>query len=99
VIAVDHPGVLVSAVKRADDGSGDLVVRLHEALGDRARVRVRAAERVVGAARCNLMEEPVSAEPVVDGTVDLALRPFELVTLRLGAPEGSAARAAGMPSS
>ena len=38
LVAVDHPGVDVDAVKRADDGSGDLVVRLHEAVGDRATV-------------------------------------------------------------
>jgi alpha-mannosidase len=98
VVTVDHPGVLVSAVKRADDGNGDLVVRLHEALGDRTRVRVAPAERVVRATRCNLMEEPTAGEPVVDGGVDLVLRPFELVTLRLGG-EGSATPTLGMPTS
>ena len=38
---VTGAGVEVDAVKLADDGSGDLVVRLHEACGDRARVTVR----------------------------------------------------------
>ena len=83
VVAVDHPGVQLSAVKRADDGSGDLIVRLHEACGDRAAVSVRAATRVRAAHRCNALEEPQTGLDVADGFVALILRPFELVTLRL----------------
>ncbi len=40
VVNVTGDGVEVDAVKLADDESGDLVVRLHEACGDRARVTV-----------------------------------------------------------
>lgn len=77
------PGVQVGAVKFADDGSGDLVVRLHEAVGDRRRISLRCRSRVERAQRCDLLEQPVSAEEVGDGHVSLTLRPFELVTLRL----------------
>jgi alpha-mannosidase len=83
LVTIDHPGVDLSAVKRADDGSNDLIVRLYEACGDRAEVAVRAATRVTAAARCNALEEPLSGLEVFDGFVDLTLRPFELVTLRL----------------
>ena len=58
VVRVTGAGVEVDAVKLADDGSGDLVVRLHEACGDRARVSVRADGRITAASRCNLLEEP-----------------------------------------
>jgi len=77
------PGVEVDAVKLADDGSGDLVVRFHEAVGNRARVTVATPDRVTGAWRCNLLEEQVSGEEVSDGVVTLTLRPFQIVTLRL----------------
>ena len=83
VVSVDHQGVQLSAVKRADDGSGDLIVRLHEACGDRAAVSVRAATSVLAAHRCNALEEPHTGLDVADGFVALILRPFELVTLRL----------------
>jgi alpha-mannosidase len=83
VVSVDHPGVQLSAVKRADDGSGDLIVRLYEACGDRTPVSVRAATRVRAAHRCNALEESVLGLEVADGFVALVLRPFELVTLRL----------------
>jgi len=85
VITVDHPGVQLSAVKLADDGSGDLVVRLYEALGDRSDVTVSMREPITGAARCNLLEEPLGTTEALDGIVVLTLRPFELVTLRLTA--------------
>ncbi|MEO5723192.1 MAG: glycoside hydrolase family 38 C-terminal domain-containing protein [Ilumatobacteraceae bacterium] len=83
VVVVDHPGVEVSAVKRADDGSGDLIVRMAEMCGDRCTVTVRCAAPPDVASRCNLLEEPVGAVEVADDVVVVALRPFELVTLRL----------------
>lgn len=83
VVEVDHPSVTVSAVKRADDGSGDLVVRLAEVCGGRAAVTLRAPGRIDRASRCTSLEEPQSAIDVTDGIVALTVRPFELVTLRL----------------
>ncbi len=78
-------GIGVDVVKLADDGSGDLIVRCHEALGDRrhALLVVGDGMRVGSAWRCNLFEEPDAPLDVADGVVDLALRPFELVTARL----------------
>jgi alpha-mannosidase len=76
-------GVEVDAVKLADDGSGDLVVRLHEACGDRSAITVRAAWRIESAGRVDLLEDMQAGEEVGDGIVSLTLRPFELVTLRL----------------
>ena len=77
------PGVGVDAVKLADDGSGDLIVRLHEACGNRVRIAVATPSRVVEAWRCNLLEEPQTGEEVGDGIVAITLRPFQIVTLRL----------------
>jgi alpha-mannosidase len=83
VVSVEHPGVQVSAVKRADDGSGDLIVRLYEACGARTQVAVRTPQRVVEASCCNLLEEPELSLDIADGFVNLTLRPFQLATLRL----------------
>jgi alpha-mannosidase len=76
-------GVEVDAIKLADDDSGDLVVRLHDAVGDRQRITIRATRRIGAAWYCDLMEDPQRGEEVGDGVLTLALRPFELVTLRL----------------
>ncbi len=85
IVAVDHPGVVVTALKAADDGSGDLIVRLHEAFGGRARSTMTFGVRVATAVACDLMERPVSESQSVDPSgLSLELRPFEVRTLRLG---------------
>jgi alpha-mannosidase len=83
LVTVDHPGVDVDAVKRADDGSGDLVVRLHEAVGDRATVTLDLGAPITDAARASILEEWREPLPVDGRRVTLALRPFELATVRL----------------
>ncbi|MDQ4070479.1 MAG: alpha-mannosidase, partial [Actinomycetota bacterium] len=82
-VSVDDPGFVVVAVKRADDGSGDLVLRGYETYGGSRRVRVRVALPFTTAARTDLLERPRYAVAVEGGEIPLSLRPFELVTLRL----------------
>ncbi|MFD7289387.1 alpha-mannosidase [Streptomyces sp. NPDC059863] len=83
LVSVDHPDVIVEAVKLADDRSGDLVVRLYESRGGRARTVLSAAFPVVSVCETDLLEEPIAARPYEDGSVGLALRPFQILTLRL----------------
>ncbi len=83
VVGLDAAGVDVDAVKGADDGSGDLVVRVHEAAGDRTSVRLRFARPAQAAWRCSLLEDAHEAVTVEGGEVFVDLRPFELLTLRV----------------
>ncbi|MGZ4805232.1 MAG: glycoside hydrolase family 38 C-terminal domain-containing protein, partial [Ilumatobacteraceae bacterium] len=83
VVSIDHRGVQISSVKQADDASGDLIVRLHEACGDRTTLTVRTPHPIGVAFRCNLLEEPLEGIECSDGIVAVVLRPFELATLRL----------------
>jgi alpha-mannosidase len=83
LVEVLGDGTVLDAVKLADDGSGDLILRLHEACGDRRQVTLRCDRPVRSASRCNLLEEPSAGLDVGDGILCLTLRPFELVTLRL----------------
>lgn len=76
-------GVLIDAVKSADDDSGDVIVRLHEHLGDRTTINLATHRPVSAASTCSLLEEPQRGLEVSDGIVAMTLRPFELVTLRL----------------
>ncbi len=83
VVRMDGVGVEVSAVKLADDETGDLIVRLFEACGDRSTARISMTRPITRAWRTNLLDEPVDQADLVDGAVTAALRPFELMTLRL----------------
>ncbi|GAA2926717.1 glycoside hydrolase family 38 C-terminal domain-containing protein [Streptomyces thioluteus] len=75
--------VVVSAVKLADDGSGDVVLRLYESLGGRADAELSLGFEATSAHRCDLLERPLEAVRVAAGTIALPLRPFEIVTLRV----------------
>lgn len=59
-IAVTAPGVLVSAVKLAADGSGDLVVRIWESRGARSRGTMTVIGRTGPARRCDALELPLA---------------------------------------
>ncbi|KOX02404.1 alpha-mannosidase [Streptomyces sp. NRRL B-3648] len=86
LVTVDNDAVVVTAVKLADDGSGDVVVRFHEAHGGRARATLTAGFAVAEVMATDLLERPwdEGTPPVPDGDrVTVRLRPFELVTLRL----------------
>ncbi|MFJ4525876.1 alpha-mannosidase [Streptomyces sp. NPDC088810] len=86
LVTVDDDAVVVTAVKLADDGTGDVVVRFHEAHGGRARATLTAGFEVAEVTATDLLERPweEGAPPVLDGDrVTVRLRPFELVTLRL----------------
>ena len=86
LVALDRDGVVVEAVKLAHDGSGDVVVRLYEALGRRTHARLDVGFAVTGVVETDLLERGVAADAVVaasGSTVELELRPFQLVTLRL----------------
>jgi alpha-mannosidase len=97
VAAVDHvlvrssnPAVVVEAVKPADDGSGDLVVRLYESWGSRSSFELELAAPPSTVAVVDLLEEPNPTIPAVDLAVrDRAvlgeLRPFQILTLRIAA--------------
>lgn len=83
LVSVDDDAVVVSAVKLADDGSGDVVVRLYESLGGRARTRLTAGFPVASVSVCDLLERPTGRAAHQGPAVPLALRPHEIVTLRL----------------
>jgi Alpha-mannosidase len=83
--ATEHDGLVVSAVKLADDGSGDVVVRLYEALGARAAGRLTLGFAAAPVVVTDLLERPFDTPPpgLTDGVVALVLRPFRILTLRL----------------
>lgn len=85
LVSLADEAVVVSALKLADDGSGDVVVRVYESRGGRARTRLTAGFALAGARVCDLLERPREGEAVrVEGDeVLIELRPFQLLTLRL----------------
>lgn len=83
LVTVDHQGVLVETVKLADDRSGDVVVRLYESRGGRARTTLAAGFPVAAVHETDLLESPLTTHPHDAGRIPLTLRPFQILTLRL----------------
>ena len=76
-------GALISALKPADDGSGDVIVRAWETTGGRCSGTFSVAGTRT-AVRCDALENPVStALERGDSGWQITLGAFELVTLRL----------------
>jgi alpha-mannosidase len=85
LFTVSNPGLVIEAVKLAEDGSGDIVVRLYESLGERTSGTMVANFGCVGVRTVDVLERPADAPGVgagPGGTAMLSLRPFQLVTLR-----------------
>ncbi|MBV2356293.1 alpha-mannosidase [Streptomyces sp. J2-1] len=85
LVSVEGDAVVVTAVKLADDGSGDVVVRFHEAHGGRVRGALRVAFPLRDVVATDLLERPLEGGGAdFDGDlIPVVLRPFELRTLRL----------------
>lgn len=88
LVTVSHPAIRISAVKLAEDRSGDVIVRLYESEGALAEVTV-AAHFASGHPRLvDLLErDATTTQPVQtsDQQITLTVRPFQLVTVRFPA--------------
>ena len=87
-------GVAVEAVKLAEDGSGDVVVRLYEPYGKRTDATLTTSFAATDIVETDLLEAPLgtsdqqqvapSVVQRVEGSqATLALRPFQVATLRI----------------
>jgi alpha-mannosidase len=82
LLSVDAPNVIVDTVKLAEDEDA-LIVRLYEAHGASCRAVLTVPQGVSAAAAVDLLEENEQALALVDGTVALAFRAFEVKTVKL----------------
>jgi mannosylglycerate hydrolase len=83
LLDVKGSGLVVTALKRSEDGEG-AVVRLYNTLDRRATGRLRLAEPWRRARIVDMKEDDLSAPDVSDGWVHLSLRPNEIVTVAFG---------------
>ena len=86
LVTVDDPAAVIEAVKLAEDRSGDVIVRLYESRGGRATSGLTLGFEAAEVYETDLLEQRVEARALsgdLDSGIRLALRPFELVTLRI----------------
>jgi len=67
----------------ADDGE-DTVLRLQETAGRTAHVQIQSKYfKFIRGWMASVLEDRLSEIPIVDGHIDVTLRPFQTVTLRV----------------
>jgi alpha-mannosidase len=82
LISVSEPNVVIETVKRAEDGNG-IILRLYESQRKRGQVQVRFGFAVESAWETNLLEENESKLSIENDSIQLTLRPYQIMTLRL----------------
>ena len=80
---VDQPNVIIETVKPAEDGSGDLIIRLYEALRTDTQVELTTCFALQSVQQADMLENPQATLPFEAGRIKLSFRPFEVKTLRL----------------
>ncbi len=84
LFTVDAPSVVIETVKPAEDGSTDIIVRLYESKRMAVACSLATTLPVRSACCTDMLESAVLTElPIVDATVALEFRPFEVKTVRL----------------
>jgi alpha-mannosidase len=82
LVSVSESNVVIETVKQAEDGNG-LIVRLYENQRNRGTINLKAGFAVAEAQHCNLLEENDATLAVQDNQVQIDIKPYEIVTLRL----------------
>ena len=85
-LSVDVPNVFVDAVKPAEDGSGDVIVRMYEAMRGDTLCHLTVSGRIGGAWLCDMLENKIEALSIESG-LEMRFHPFEVKTIRLHAWE------------
>jgi alpha-mannosidase len=80
---VDAPTVVIESVKPAEDGTGQIIVRLYESKRVTASCALSTTLPVKRAWTTDLLENRTGALPLRGKAVRLDFRPFEIKTVRL----------------
>ena len=83
LMAVDAPNVIIDTVKAAEDGSGDVIIRLYECKHADTDAALTLHIPCAQASLCDMLENELTALPLADGCIPLHFRGFEVKTLRL----------------
>lgn len=82
--SVDRNNVILETVKPAEDGSGDLILRLYEACGAACTAKAVLAPQIAGAWKTDMLENTGEEIPCADShSLELAFGPFEIRTVRV----------------
>lgn len=83
-LSVDNDNIIIDTVKLAEDGSGDIIVRLYESKKAAVTTKFRPAFAAdFKAFSCDMLENKQEELAVENSAVELTFRAFEIKTIRI----------------
>ncbi len=83
-LQVDNDNIIIDTVKLAEDGSGDIIVRMYESKKAAVATKLHAAfTEGFKAYACDMLENKQEELVVDNGAMELSFRAFEIKTVRL----------------
>ncbi|HIV91412.1 MAG TPA: alpha-mannosidase [Candidatus Eisenbergiella stercoravium] len=99
LLSIDRGNIILDIMKPAEDGSGDLILRLYESKKAAVTARIQFSPELLGAGSalnggedcapdchvyaCDMLENVTEELPVTDGALVLSFHPFEIKTIRI----------------
>ncbi len=81
-LALQGGHVELDACKKSEDGTA-LIVRFHEYAGAKGKVKLQFGFPVKEVRLCDLMERPEQTAALTDNGVELRVKPYEIISLRV----------------
>ena len=82
LLLCDTPGVYVETVKQAEKDNG-IVLRAYEAFKETKTVCLKFNRQINEAYLCDLQEKEETVLAVVDDAISFAIKPFEIITIKI----------------
>lgn len=99
LLSIDRDNIILDTMKPAEDGSGDLILRLYESKKAAVTARIQFSPELLGVGSalnggedcasdchvyaCDMLENVAEELPVTDGALALSFHPFEIKTIRI----------------
>ncbi len=83
LFSVDKDNIIIDTVKFAEDGSGDIIIRMYESMHMSSKCSLSTSVNFESAVGTNMMEKPEENLINDEKTINLDFRPFEIKTVKL----------------
>lgn len=80
---VSEKNIIIDTLKQAEDGSGDIIIRMYEASNTYTNCKLAIGFDVKNAYITNMLEENQKEVDVKDNEISLEFKGFEIVTVRI----------------
>lgn len=80
--SADCSNVIIETIKQAEDGNG-IILRMYESENAYTKAKLTVHRPFTQAQICNLLEEPEGTAAVSGDKIDVTLKPYEVVTVRV----------------